>query len=454
MFNRDLSEALEQIGRGKKVGNNVIIEALESALTSSSKKILGLHREIKVSIDESGAINTFFYKNVVEEVKDPDYEVSVQAAAEKGFADRQAGDVVEFSVPIQEFGRIAAQIVKQVITKKVRDIERDAIFEEFEEKLGEVLNGIVLRKENRSLIVDLGDAEGIVPVKEQVFRENFQIGEKIKVFVKEVNKSAKSQQIMLSRIDSRFIRKLFEMEIPEIGEGKVEIKAIARDPGFKIKIAVISSDRNIDSVGACVGIKGGRIQPVVRELRGEKVDVIEWSNDVSVLIKNAMRPAKVTSITVDEPSNTARVVVPDDHLALAIGKKGQSAKLTAKITGWRIDVIGEAEVAAGGTEAAGQIFTAESDEGLESAELGQPGTGAGGAEFAEEPEGAELLNISGIDEKMQGNLVENGYKSLEDIGTATVSELIKIKGMTRSLAESLLNAARKAEAESGEAQEE
>ena len=450
MFNRDLSEALEQIGRGKKVDTKVLAEALESALTSASKKILGSHRDIKVVIDEeTDTINCFYYKSIVEAVTDKDYEVTKEEAAQLDakFVSRDIGDVVEIPVPIQDFGRIAAQIVKQVITKKVRDIERDAIFTEFETRVGEVLNGIVLRKENRNLIVDLGDAEGIIPVKEQVFRENFQVGEKIKVLIKEVNRANRNQQILLSRLDPRFIKKLFEMEIPEIGEGKVEIKSIARDPGFRIKIAVFSSDRNIDSVGACVGIKGGRIQPVVRELRGEKIDVIEWSNDMENLIANSMKPAKVIKIAVDEENRYAKVIVPDDHLPLAIGKKGQSAKLTAKITGWRIDVKGETESAQVGEDAEGQVFTADSDEGLE-------GAAQAGAEFAgegaEEPEGKELMGIPGIDEKTVTNLVENGFKSLEDIGTANVGELTRIKGITRPIAEKLLEAARRAEAESGE----
>src|SRR3989339_594436 len=273
MMNRDISDALEQIGRGREVNMEVLKETLSKALTSASRKILNNQYDIKVDTDEvTGAFKVSYHKTVVDKVANPDYEVSLKDARSQGY-EGEVGGLMDFPVPLDRFGRIAAQITKQVISKKVRDIERDAIFSEFEEKLNTILNGIVLRKENKNILVDLGDTEGIVPIKEQVFRENWQIGDKIKAYVSEVRKTSKGPQVVLSRIHPNFIKKLFEMEIPEIGEGKVEIKAIARDPGYRIKIAVFSEDRNIDSVGACVGIKGGRIQPVVKELKGEKIDV-------------------------------------------------------------------------------------------------------------------------------------------------------------------------------------
>jgi N utilization substance protein A len=343
MLSKELTEVLEQIGKGRKIDKKILIETLEKALSYASKKILGVHYEIKVSFDEdTGQFRAFYTKSVVEKVTNPDYEISKEDAKKAGF-DKEIGEKVEFPLPLQEFGRIAAQIAKQVISKKVKDIERDAIYNEFEGKVGSILNGVVLRKEKRNIIVDLGDAEGVIPVKEQVFRENYQIGEKIKVYVVEVKKSSKMPQIILSRMHPDFIKKLFEMEIPEIAEKKVEIKSIARDPGFRIKIAVYSSDKNIDSVGACVGIKGGRIQPIVRELKGEKIDVVEWDEDIKTFIKKSLRPVKVIEVKINNEEKSAIVIVPDENLSLAIGRNSQNVKLISKLTGWKVDIKGESE---------------------------------------------------------------------------------------------------------------
>jgi N utilization substance protein A len=340
MLGKELTEALEQIGRGKKIDNALLVDALESAFTSTSKKLLGRHYSIKVEFNEEGELKAWYEKTVKEEVKNAEEEITVKEAKELGI-DAQPGEKARMNIDVNNFGRIAAQIVKQVIVKKVRDIEREAIYEEFDNKVGTIVNTVVLRKDNRSIVVDLGDTEGYIPIKEQVFRERFKIGEKIKAFVIEVKKSAKAPHVTLSRLSLNFVRKLFEAEIPEIAEGKVQIKAIARDPGFRLKVAVYADNKNIDSVGACVGIKGGRIQPIVRELRGEKVDVIEWSEDIQTLIKNTLRPVKIVKIEDDPKKKEARVVVAAEHLAIAIGKKGHNAKLVSKITGWKIDIEGE-----------------------------------------------------------------------------------------------------------------
>lgn len=407
MLSKDLYEALEQIGRGRKIDKEVLVETLESALSSASKKILGIHYEIKVSFDEdTSQFKAFYTKSVVEKVTSSDYEISKEDAKKVGF-DKEIGEKVEYPISVQEFGRIAAQIMKQVMSRKVRDIERDAIYDEFVEKAGSILNGVVLRKEKRNIIVDLGDTEGVIPVREQVFRENFQTGERIKVYVLEVKKTLKIPQVMLSRIHPDFIRKLFEMEIPEVAEKRVQIKSIARDPGFRIKIAVYSNDKNIDSVGACVGIKGGRIQPIVRDLKGEKIDVIEWDEDIKTFIKNSLRPSKVIEVSINNDDKSAVVVVSDENLSLAIGRNGQNVKLVSKLTGWRIDIKGESEISA------------------KSKKL----------EIQEENNFAIVFDIS---EEIAKGLKDGGFKTIGDLADTDVKSLIKIEGINEKLAKKII----------------
>ncbi len=414
MLNREVSDALEQIGRGREVNMEVLLETLQKALTSASKKLLGNQHEIKVFQDENtGTIKAFYPKTVVSDVKNSDYEVSLEEAKKLGY-EGKTGGTVDLPVPIEKFGRIAAQIAKQVISKKVRDIERDALFSEFEEKIDTLLNGIVLRKENKNIFVDLGDTEGVIPMKEQVFRESWQIGDKIKVYVTEVKKTSKGTQVVLSRIHPNFIRKLFETEIPEIGEGKVQIKSLARDPGYRLKIAVYSEDRNIDSVGACVGVKGGRIQPVVKELKGEKVDVIEWNADIKNFAKNALKPTRITSVSVDEAGQVVTVVVPDDQLAIAIGKNGQSTKLAGKLIGCKIDVIGETDFAKAG---AGNVKIIEDK----------------AQETKDDP-----FALLGLNKKTITKLKDNGFNTREDFKNATLDSLLKINGLTAKTAEKIL----------------
>jgi len=414
MMNREITDALDQIGRGREVNMEVLQETLSTALTSASRKILNNQYDIKVSVDEAtGTFKVSYHKTVVEKVAVPDYEISLKEARVQGY-EGEVGGLMDFPVPLEKFGRIAAQITKQFISKKVRDIERNAIFSEFEEKMGTILTGIVLRKESKNILVDLGDTEGIIPVKEQVQRENWQIGDKIKAYVCEVRKTSKGPQVVLSRMNQNFIKKLFEMEIPEIGDGKVEIKAIARDPGYRIKIAVYSEDRNIDSVGACVGIKGGRIQPVVKELKGEKIDIVEWSADIKMFAKNALRPAKITNIVSDETLQTVVVTVPDDQLAIAIGKNGQSTKLASKLIGWKIDVRSETD------------FAASSAENVKIIEDKRK---------AEEEDPFETL---GLNKKVMDKLKANGFNTREDFMNATLESLLKINGLTAKTAEKII----------------
>ncbi|OGF50704.1 MAG: transcription termination factor NusA [Candidatus Firestonebacteria bacterium RIFOXYA2_FULL_40_8] len=414
MMNKDIVNALEQIARGQNVNMEVWKETLSAALTSASRKILNNQYEIKVGVDDvTGSFKVSYHKTVVEKVTSPDYEISFKDAKSQGYTG-EVGGLMDFPVPLEKFGRIAAQITKQVISKKVRDIERDAIFSEFEEKLDTILNGTVLRKENKNILVDLGDTEGIVPIKEQVFRENWQIGDKIKAYVSEVRKTSKGPQVVLSRIHPSFIKKLFEMEIPEIGEGKVDIKSIARDPGYRIKIAVYSEDRNIDSVGACVGIKGGRIQPVVKELKGEKIDVVEWSSDIKNFTKNALRPAKITNIITDDAAQSVIVTVPDDQLAIAIGKNGQSVKLAAKLVGWKVEVRSETDFAASGAENVKIIADKRKEE-------------------EQDP-----FEAMGLNKKVMDKLKANGFNTKDDFLKATKESLLQVNGLTAKTAEKII----------------
>ena len=413
-MNKDIVNALEQIARGQNVNMEVWKETLSAALTSASRKILNNQYEIKVGVDDvTGSFKVSYHKTVVEKVTSPDYEISFKDAKSQGYTG-EVGGLMDFPVPLEKFGRIAAQITKQVISKKVRDIERDAIFSEFEEKLDTILNGTVLRKENKNILVDLGDTEGIVPIKEQVFRENWQIGDKIKAYVSEVRKTSKGPQVVLSRIHPSFIKKLFEMEIPEIGEGKVDIKSIARDPGYRIKIAVYSEDRNIDSVGACVGIKGGRIQPVVKELKGEKIDVVEWSSDIKNFTKNALRPAKITNIITDDAAQSVIVTVPDDQLAIAIGKNGQSVKLAAKLVGWKVEVRSETDFAASGAENVKIIADKRKEE-------------------EQDP-----FEAMGLNKKVMDKLKANGFNTKDDFLKATKESLLQVNGLTAKTAEKII----------------
>lgn len=414
MLNREVKDALEQIGRGRKINMEVLQETLSKALTSASRKILGNQYDIKVDVDEeTGSFKVSYHKTVVEKIGNSDYEISFADALIAGY-EGEVGGLMYFPVPLDKFGRIAAQITKQVISRKVRDIERDAIFEEFEEKLSTILTGEVIRKENKNIIVDLGDTEGIVPIREQVPRENWQVGDKIKAFVFEVRKTTKGSQVVLSRIHPDFIKKLFELEIPEIGEGKVEIKAIARDPGYRMKVAVYSEDKNIDSVGACVGIKGGRIQPVVKELKGEKIDIIEWNPDINTFTKNSLRPARITNVLANEDTKSVIVTVPDDQLAIAIGKNGQSTRLASKLTGWKIEVRSETDFINSGVENLKIVKDKRKEE-------------------EEDP-----FENMGLNKKIINKLKDGGFNTKEDFKKATPESLLKVNGLTSKTVEKIL----------------
>jgi len=345
-MNRELLYVIEQVGREKGIGSEVLFEALESALLSASKRTMGSGDNVRLTLDrKTGAIRVFAEKKVVEQVTDPKLEISVDEARRLR-PDAQIEQTVEVDLPPQEFGRIAAQTAKQVILQRVREAERQGIFSEFKDREGNLVRGTVHRIEKRTVIVDMGRTEAVLPEREQIPGERYAAGDRVRAFVLEVRNTPKGPQVVLSRSHPGFLVRLFETEIPEIAEGIVQVKGAAREPGERAKLAVASTKRDIDPIGACVGLRGTRIQVIVRELRNEKIDIVEWSDDPAVLVARALSPAKVASVTVEGEGEdrSALVVVPDNQLSLAIGKKGQNARLAAKLTGMRIDVKSETEL--------------------------------------------------------------------------------------------------------------
>ncbi len=342
-MNVDFMEALTDLEREKGIKKSILTEAIENALIAAYKRHFGNNQNARVEIDdETGEIKVFTVKYVVEEVLDDGIEISVEDAKEVNKA-YEAGDTLEIEVTPKDFGRIAAQTAKQVVVQRIREAERGIIFEQFAEKENELLTAIVHRVERGNVYVELGRAEGIIPVSETVYSERYSVNERLKVYVLEVKKTNKGPQIIVSRTHPSLIKKLFELEVPEIRQNVVQIKSIAREAGGRTKIAVYSGEKDIDPVGACVGHKGVRIEKVVEELNGEKIDVVPWSQDPIEFIANALRPAKVVLVQINEDEKAAKVVVPDYQLSLAIGKEGQNARLAAKLTNWKIDIKSQSQ---------------------------------------------------------------------------------------------------------------
>ena len=343
---RELLAVIEQIGREKGIEATRILEAVESALLTAAKKKYGAAENIQVRIDrKSGDVEAMSLKKIVKEVTNPQSEVSLEEVL-KVFgpnSEAELGDEIGFPIEIEEFGRIAAQTAKQVIFQKVREAEWEVVQREYTARQGDLVNGIILGQERRNYIVDLGKTEAILPAHEQIPRETYRRGDRIKAYLVEVKRTLRDVQVILSRTHPNFIVKLFEAEVPEIAEKIVEIKGVVREPGDRTKIAVVSRDRAVDPVGACVGMKGSRVQAVVRELRGEKIDIIAWTPDSRVFIAEALNPAVIEKVGVDEEKKSALVVVADTQLSLAIGRNGQNVRLAAKLTGWKIDIIGASE---------------------------------------------------------------------------------------------------------------
>ena len=342
-MNIDFIEALNEIERDKGIKKDVLIDAIEAALISSYKRNFNTAQNVRVDINrQTGDIKVFARKTVVDEVLDPRLEISLDAAHEIN-GNYQLNDIVEIEVTPADFGRIAAQTAKQVVTQRIREAERGLIYEAFIDKEEDIVTGIVQRQDTRNIYVDLGKVEAVLPLNEIMPNEKFRQGERIKAYITKVENTTKGPQILLSRTHPGLLKRLFELEVPEIYEGVVEIKSVAREAGFRSKIAVYSRNDEVDPVGSCVGPKGMRVQTIVGELRGEKIDIVRWSEDVEEYVSNALSPAQVLEVIVLGDEKVARVIVPDHQLSLAIGIKGQNARLAAKLTGWKIDIKSESQ---------------------------------------------------------------------------------------------------------------
>ncbi|MBW2503447.1 MAG: transcription termination/antitermination protein NusA, partial [Deltaproteobacteria bacterium] len=367
----NLNHIIDQVVKDKGIDRAVLVDALEQAVLSAANKKYRNTRDLEAHYNaDIGEVEVFEFVTVVEEVENSYQEIDLSEAREID-PDVQVGDSLGMKMDASNFSRIAAQTAKQVIIQKVREAEREGVYDEFKDRVGELVNGIVRRYERGDLIVDLGRAEALLPHREQVPRENYRQGDRVRAYISEVRMATKGPQVILSRTHPGLLAELFRLEVPEIAEGIVEIKAVAREPGSRAKIAVVSHDPDVDPIGACVGMRGARVQNVVSELRGEKIDIINWTPDIARFACAALSPAEVTRVYVDNDEESLEMIVPDDQLSLAIGKKGQNVRLAAKLTGWKIDIMSETRAA--------------------EAELEEL-TGGGNNDAAEEAEAAELLS--------------------------------------------------------------
>ncbi|TJX16216.1 transcription termination/antitermination protein NusA [Tissierella creatinini] len=342
-MNGDFIDALHEIEKEKGISKEIIFDALESALISSYKKNFGSAQNVLVEMNrETGEVKVYATKDVVENVENPYLEISLEEAKEKN-ENYQLEDVVRIEITPKDFGRIAAQTAKQVVIQRIKDAERDVIFDEFINRENEIITGQIQRISKNNVYIDLGKTEGILPPAEQMEGEEYNQGDRLKLIILEVKKTTKGPQIILSRANTSLVKRLFELEVPEINEGIVEIFSISREAGSRTKIGVYSKDPEVDPLGACVGFKGSRVKAIVDELNGEKIDIVIWSKDIEEFIANSLSPSKVVKVIVNEKEKSAIVVVPDYQLSLAIGKEGQNARLAAKLTNWKIDIKSESQ---------------------------------------------------------------------------------------------------------------
>lgn len=404
----DLNSLIGQIGKDKGIDRKVLIEALESAMLSAARKHYGHNLNLETRFnDESGEVEVLQFKTVVDRVEEDGTQISLDNARKEYDAEASVGDEFGKKLSTAPLGRIAAQTAKQVIIQKLRDAERGVIFEEYKDSKGELINGIVQRYERGNVIVNLGRTEAILPKREQIIRERYRQGDRVRCMILDIDRSARGPQIILTRSHPDFLRKLFALEVPEIAESVIEIKGVAREPGERAKIAVYSNDSSVDPVGACVGIKGSRVQAVVQELRGERIDIITWTPDEPSFVARALSPAEVARVVVDEDEHSMEVIVADDQLSLAIGRKGQNVKLASKLSGWRIDVR--------------SVSVAE-----EQAKRARSSLGA----------------IPGIEFTHSELLYQEGYRSAREVSEATLEDLLEIEGITQEAASEILNNSR------------
>jgi len=416
-MSQEIFQAIEAVGREKGIDVEIIIQAVEDAYAAAAKKHFHSNEDLGARLDrDSGIVDVFARKKVLEEVSDPDLEISPDDAASMELSPNDDG-VVEIPKPREELlqlGRIAAQAAKQIIFQKVREAERDNIYREYIGRVGEMINGVVKRFERGNIVIDLGRTEAVLVKKEQSRAERYSQGDRIRAVIVDVDHNAKGPQVIISRTDERLLMKLFEMEVPEIYDGTVIIERAVRDPGDRAKVAVRSKDRDVDPVGACVGMKGSRVQSIIRELRGEKIDIVQFSDDVQTFVSNSLNPAKVNRVqVVDSENKVLEVVVDDEQLSLAIGKKGQNVRLASRLVGWRIDIKSEQEKK--------REVEAEMERMARDAR--------------------ELESLDGVTPKMLERLQEAGYGSVELMLEAGVDGLTQLEGIGPKSAERILAAA-------------
>jgi N utilization substance protein A len=402
----ELLQIADAVARDKSIDKQVVIAAMEEAMQRAAKAHYGAENEIKVDIDpKTGETHVSRYLHVVEQVENDKIEISLEDARARNPA-AQVGDIIAETLPPVDFNRVNAQSAKQVIVQKVRDAERERQYEEFKDRIGEIVHGVVKRAEFGSVVVDLGRGEGVIRRDEMIPRENFKVNDRVRAYIYDVRREARGPQIFLSRSHPQFMVRLFAQEVPEIYDGIIEIRAVARDPGSRAKIAVISKDSSIDPVGACVGMRGVRVQAVVQELQGERIDIIPWNGEAATFIVNALAPAEVSKVVLDEDTHRTEVVVPDEQLSLAIGRRGQNVRLASQLTGWQLDILTEAE---------------ESERRQK--------------EFAERT--TLFMESLDVDETVAQLLASEGFATIEDVAFVPLDELSAVEGFDEDTAQEL-----------------
>ncbi|MBF0301497.1 MAG: transcription termination/antitermination protein NusA [Desulfamplus sp.] len=388
MLITDIKRVIEQVSREKGINKEVLISTLKEAIESAARKKLGARADIEVHYDEkSGEVEVFQFKEVVSVVEDPEVELTMEDGL-KYDPECEEGDSLGIKVDTSLFGRIAAQSAKQVIIQKMKEAERNAVYDNFINKKGDIINGIVQRIDRGNIIVNLGQAEAVLPSKEQMPRENYKRGDRIRAYVLDVLEESRGSQIVLSRTHPEFLVKLFAAEVPEVAESIVTIQGAAREPGVRSKVAVTSSDSDVDPVGACVGMKGNRVQSIVQELKGEKIDIIQWNPDIAKFVCNALAPAEISKVIIDEYNRTMEIIVPDEFLSIAIGKNGQNVRLACKLTGWHLDVMSKDEYSR-----------------------------------KEKQRHDSLMKIPGMTESLADALYQNGFASLKDVALGDITSI-------------------------------
>ncbi len=428
----ELLDTLEQIEREKNIKKEDLIQMVEAALLAALRKHLHSSQNLAVAINrETGTIESSQTKKVVEQAKRNDIEISLSDAQKIKPKAKLDEDIV-ITLDTMDFGRIAAQTAKQVIIQRLLETERENLFNEYKVKEMELINGIVQRVTPKGVIIDLGKIEAHLPQREQIKGESYHGGERIKVIILKVNKTTKGPHVIVSRTHPSLLKRLFELEVPEIYEKIVEIKNVVREPGQRAKIAVASNNEKVDPVGACVGVKGSRIRTIIDELKGERIDVIIFHNDPSTYIAKALSPAKTESVTVDTPNKKAEVIVPDDQLSLSIGKAGQNVRLAAKLTGWHIDIKSQSDkkIQAQASIAAAEAAAAASQEAAE--KVAETAAGTGG----------NLTRLPSVGEKLQTELIDKGFDTLEKIIAASIADLTQVPGIGPKKAEKIQEAAK------------